>query len=164
MNRRRLILTAALALAPMAPPPSWSEPAPPARPAMPPAVIDKLLKLIAALGVDTVLPAPIATALGLGAAGQPWPDRQFAVQSEQDGAHHAVAIHRGADPDIVVSVSGPAAISIFRARRDGTLVGSTAYFPDTHLTADLPLGQSRTDFAAEGVFWTAHVDGLLNQL
>src|SRR5271166_6655415 len=104
MNRRRLILTAALALAPLAPSRSWSQPTPPTRPALPPGVIDKLLKLIAALGVDTVLPAPIAAALGLGAAGQPWPDRQFAVKSGEDGAHHAVAIHRGADPDMIFSV------------------------------------------------------------
>ncbi|MDB5481481.1 MAG: hypothetical protein JWO83_2534 [Caulobacteraceae bacterium] len=164
MNRRRLILTAALALAPVGPAPALGQPAPPFRPGMPPAVIDKLLKLIAALGVDTVLPAPIAAALGLGAAGQPWPDRQFAVQSEQDGSHHAVAIHRGADPDMIFSVSGPAAISIFRAHRDGALVGATAYFPETHLTANLPLGQSQADFAAEGAFWAAHVDALLNQL
>lgn len=164
MNRRRLILNAALALASLAPPPSWGQPASGSGPAIPPAVIDKLLKLIAALGVDTELPKPIAAALGLGAAGQPWPDRQFAVTSDQNGALHAVAIHRGPDPDMIFSVSGPAAISVFRALRDGTLVSATAYFPETHLTASLPLGQSRTDFAAERVFWAAHVDGLINQL
>ena len=165
MNRRRLILTAALALAPLAPPPSRGQPAPPARPAISPAVLDKLLKLIAGLGVDTQLPAPIAAALGLGdAAQQPWPDRQFAVTSDQAGTLHAVAIHRGSDPDMVFSVSGPAAISVFRAHRDGTLVAATAYFPQTHLTASMPLGQSQTDFAAERVFWATHVDGLMNQL
>jgi hypothetical protein len=162
MNRRRLILTAALA--PLAPPLAWSQPAASARPAVPPGVIDKLLKLIAAMGVDTDLPAPIAAALSLGAAGQPWPDRQFAVSSDEDGAHHAAAIHRGADPDMIFSVSGPAAISIFRAHRDGTLVTATAYFPETRLTASLLPGQSRTDFATEGVFWGAHVDALMNQL
>jgi|SRR5579859_6637073 len=163
MNRRRLILTA-LALAPLASPPARGQPAPPPRPAIPPGVIDKLLKLIAAMGVDAVLPAPIAAALGLGAAGQPWPDRQFAVQSDQDGAHHAVAIHRGEDLDMIFSVSGPAAIAIFRVHRDGTLAAATAYFPDTRLTADLPLGQSQTDFAGEKAFWAAHVDALVNQL
>ena len=164
MNRRRLILTAALALAPLAPLPSLGQPAPPPRPAMPPALLDKILKLIASLGVDTVLPAPIAADLGLGAAGQPWPDRQLAVTSDQSGALHAVAIHRGSDQDMIFSASGPAAISVFRAHRDGTLVASTAYFPETHLTASLPMGQSQTEFAAERVFWATHVDGLINQL
>jgi hypothetical protein len=161
MNRRRLILTAALALAPLSS--SWGQAAPPARPGVPAGTIDKLLKLIASLGVDTTLPAPIASALSLGTAGQPWPDRQFAV-SDQEGEHHAVAIHHGDEPDMIFSVSGPAAISIFRAHRDGTLVSATAYFPDTRLTADLPLAQSKMDFAAEGAFWTTHVDALMSQL
>ena len=163
MNRRRLILTAALALAPLAPAPSRSQATAPRAP-MPPGVIEKLLRLIAAVGVDTTLPGPIAAAVGLVAGGQSWPDRQFAVKSDDDGALHAVAIHRGSDPDMVFSVSGPAAISVFRARRDGTLMAATAYFPETHLTANLPLAQSQADFAAQGVFWASHVDALVNQL
>jgi hypothetical protein len=163
MNRRRLILTATLALAPLAPAPSWSQATAP-RGAMPPGLIEKLLKLIAAVGVDTALPAPIATAVGLVVGGQPWPDRQFAVKSDDDGSLHAVAIHRGSDPDMIFSVSGPAAISVFRARRDGMLVAATAYFPETHLTANLPMAQSQADFAAQGAFWAAHVDALVNQL
>jgi hypothetical protein len=127
-------------------------------------VIEKLLKLIAAAGVDTALPAPVAAALGLATGGQPWPDRQFAVQSTDSGALHAAAVHRGAEPDMVFSVRGPAAISIFRVRRDGTLVSATAFFSDTHLTASLPLTQSEADFAAEGGFWALHVDGLSSQL
>src|SRR5271165_4754502 len=104
MNRRRLILTAALALAPLGPTPSRATP--PAAPGgVARDVIGKLLKLIAALGVDTTLPAPIATALGLTPAGQTWPDRQFAVRSQQDGALHAVATHRGDSPDLIFSVS-----------------------------------------------------------
>jgi hypothetical protein len=163
MNRRRLILIAAVALAPLTPAPSWSQ-APAPRGAMPPGVIEKLLKLIAALGVDTALPGAIAAALGFEGAGQPWPDRQFAVKSGDDGSLHAVAIHRGADPDMIFSVSGPAAISVFRARRDGTLVAATAYFPETHLTANLPLAQSQADFAAQRAFWASNVDALISQL
>jgi hypothetical protein len=127
-------------------------------------VIDKLLKLIAAMGVDTTLPAPVATALGLTANAQPWPDRQFAVQSTEAGTLHAVAIHRGAEPDMVFSNRGPAAISIFRAHRDGSLVGATAFFSETHLTISPPPAQSQTDFAAEGAFWAAHVDTLMGQI
>jgi hypothetical protein len=161
MNRRRLILIAALALAPLA---ATGQTATPARPAVQPAVIAKLLKLIAAMGVDTDLPAPVAAALGLSANGQPWPDRQFAVQAAQEGSLHAVAIPRGGEPDMIFSVRGPAAISIFRAHRDGVLVGATAYFSDTHLTASLPLAQSQADFVAEGSFWAAHADELLGQI
>ncbi len=164
MNRRHLILSVPLALAPLAATPSWGQPAPPAPRAMPPGVVEKLLKLIAAMGVDTSLPAPIAAVLNLGVAGQAWLDRQFAVKSDDDGSLHAVAIDRGADLDMVFSVTGPAAISVFRARRDGTLVSATAYFPETHLTANMPLAQSRADFGAEGVFWASHVDSLVNEL
>jgi hypothetical protein len=161
MNRRDLILIAPLALAPLAAAPSWGQPA---SRAMPPGVVEKLLKLIAGLGVDTNLPAPIAAALGLGAAGQPWPDRQFAVKSGDNGSLHAVATHRGPDPDVIFSVTGPAAISVFRARREGTLVTATAYFPETHLTANLPPAESQANFGAEGAFWVSHVDALMSQL
>jgi hypothetical protein len=159
MNRRRLILTAALAIAPVG-----SRGQTPPRRGIPPAVIDKLLKLIAGLGVDTALPAPVSSALRLTTDGQPWPDRQFAVQSTDAGTLHAAAVHRGGDQDMIFSVRGPAAISTFRARRDGTLVSATAFFSETHLTASLPPAQSQADFAAEGAFWAAHVDELLSQL
>lgn len=164
MNRRRLILSTPLLLAAFLPMAAGGQTSAPPPPRMPSAVIDKLLKLIAAAGVDTALPAPVAAALGLASAGQPWPDRQFAVKSTEEGSLHAVAIHRGADPDMVFSMRGPAAISIFRVRRDGTLAGATAYFSDTHLTASLPLAQSQADFAAEATFWTLHADGLASQL
>ena len=164
MNRRRLIQTAVLALAPFAPGASRSQTPPSAPKGVSPGVIDKLLKLIAAMGVDTTLPGPVATALGLTANAQPWPDRQFAVQSTEAGILHAVAIHRGGDPDLVLSMRGPAAISIFRARRDGSLVGATDFFSDTHLTVNLPLAQSQADFAAEGAFWAAHADGLMSEI
>jgi hypothetical protein len=164
MNRRRLILFAALALAPLAPARSGAQPSPSEPRAIAPDVIAKLLKLIAAMGADTDLPAPIAVALGLAGSAQPWPDRQFGVQSDQDGAHHTVAIHRGGDQDMVYSVSGPAAVSVFRVSRDGALIKATAFFPDTGLTADLLRGQSLTDMAAEGRFWAAHVDALVGQL
>jgi hypothetical protein len=161
MNRRRLILTAALALAPMAPSPSWSLPAA-EPPGLRPDVIEKLLKLIANLGVDTSLPASIATALNLDAAGQDWPDRQLAVRSQLDGALHAVAANRGDKPDLIFSVSGPAAISVLRTDRTGSLIAATAYFAETHLTAALLHQQALTALAAEGAFWRSHVDALMN--
>jgi hypothetical protein len=161
MNRRRLVLAAPFVLAPFLPAGARGQ-APPR--GVPPGVIDKLLKLIVAAGVDTVLPASVGTALGFPANGQPWPDRQFAVQSTESGTLHAVAINRGAEPDMIFSTRGPAAISIFRARRDGTLVSATAFFSDTHLTATLPPAQSQADFTAEGAFWALHVDALVSQL
>jgi hypothetical protein len=164
MNRRRLIQTTALALAPFAPAAVRAQTPSSPHQGVPPSVVDKLLKVIAALGVDTILPGPVATALGLTADAQPWPDRQLAVKSADSGVLHAVAIHRGGDPDMVFSVPGPAAVSIFRARRDGALVGATDFFSGTRLTANLPLAQSQADFAAEGAFWAAHVDGLMSQI
>lgn len=43
-------------------------------------------------------------------------------------------------------------------------MSATAFFSQTHLTVSLPPAQSQADFTAEGVFWAAHVDGLLSQL
>ena len=159
MNRRRLLLTAALTLAAL--PGALNAQTPPR--GFTPILLEKLLKLIAALGVDTSVPAPVASALGLSSDGQPWPVRQFAVQSTAEGTLHAVAIHRGEQLDLVFSTRGPAAISIFRTHRDGVLVTATDYFSQTHLTASPPLTQSQTDFAAEATFWSVHVDDLLSQ-
>src|SRR5579871_5473166 len=75
MNRRRLVLSAALVLAPFAPTLSSAQPPATEPRAIAADVIEKLLKLIAAQGVDTELPASIAGALALGVAGKAWPDR-----------------------------------------------------------------------------------------
>jgi hypothetical protein len=127
---------------------------------MNPSVLARLLAVIAKGGHDTELPPAIATALGLTASGKPWPDRQFAVQSHESGALHAIALGQGEGADIILSVKGPAAISIFRADHQGTLIGATSYFPETGLTMTPPAAASRIEFAAECAFWAIHIDDL----
>jgi hypothetical protein len=127
---------------------------------MNPAVLARLLGLIARAGRDTDLPPTIAAALGLTAAGKPWPDRQFAVQSHDSGALHAIALGQGDGADIILSVKGPAAISIFRADHQGVLISATSFFPETGLTMTPPAAASKNDYAAECAFWAIHLDDL----
>jgi hypothetical protein len=149
------------------PGPAWAADAPaPSAPAakggMSPVVLAKLVSLITRAGHDTDLPGPIAAALGLPNTGQPWPDRQFAVQSHGPEALHAVALGQGEGADIVLSVKGPAAISIFRADRHGALLGATTYFPETRLTMTPPAATAAADFGTECAFWAIHVDALIS--
>ena len=118
-----------------------------------PDMLARILKIISSAGHDGELPASIAGPLGLTNPAQAWPDRQFAVQGNETGAVHAIAISRAADSDLVFSVRRPAAISIFRAHRDGTLVDAVDFFPGTQQSMKAPVGQARTDFAAECAFW-----------
>ena len=150
----------AAAPAPSVPAPALAAPAPPGAPrAINPAVLAKLLKLIASAGADIDVPASVAGPLGLG-EGKAWPARQFAVQASATGSVHAVALGRSDDQDIVFSVRGPAAVSVFRAHRDGTLVTATNLFEGTNQSAALPPGEAQADFAAEGAFWAANVDSV----
>ncbi len=123
-----------------------------------PAVLTKMLELNTASGRDGDMPAPIAAALGLTQTGQSWPDRQIAVASHDTGMVHALAVSRGADQDLILSVRGPVAISAFRMRRDGTLVSATDYFTATRQAAPLSSERSRAGFADECAFWSAHIE------
>ncbi len=143
------------------PGPARAADAPPAaKGAMNPVVLAKLMSLIGRAGHDTDLPGPIVAALGLPNTGQSWPDRQFAVQSHDPEALHAVALGQGEGADVVFSVKGPAAISIFRADRHGALLGATTYVPETRLTMSPPAATAAADFATECAFWAIHIDGL----
>jgi hypothetical protein len=167
LARSRLIPLVVLAAASVAPAASRAQaastPAPAAASsgrAVTPDMLATMIKLSASIGMDSQLPAPIAAALGFSTAGQPWPDRQFAVQSNATGTVHAVALSRGSDPDIVLSVRGPAAISVFRVRRDGALVSAVNFFTQTKQTAPLSPLEARSGYEAECVFWVTNLDHL----
>ena len=139
--------------------------APPAGPAMstrpiPAALLARLQAHIAAEGRDTSLPPAIASALGLGVAGQAWPNRQFAVRAQATGVVHAVAAGAGPDSDLILSSRGDAAITVFHIRRDGALVGAVYYFPETLTVAAVPAGAAAHDFDDERVFWIRTIDTL----
>ena len=155
-----LVMITAVAAAPFAAR-TQTPPAHAAESVLAPSVVAQLLTLNAASGRDGEMPAPIAVALGLSTAGQPWPDRQVAVVSNDTGAVHAVAVGLGGEKDIILSVRGPVAISAFRVRRDGTLVSATEYFTTTKLTSPMQPAEARSGFAEECAFWAAHVDRLL---
>jgi hypothetical protein len=161
MTRAGFALAAGLLLLPFAPDGVLAaDGAGPAHPAMNAAVLARLLSVIGKTGHDADLPASIATALGLPNTGQPWPDRQLAVQSRESGALHVIALGKGEGDDIVLSAKGPAAISIFRVDRQGGLISATNFFPQTGLTMTPPAAASRADFAAECAFWAIHIDDL----
>jgi len=150
MYRSRFILLAILAMAPLAPTVSR------AQAAGPNAAADlqaKMLKLISLAGSDIELPAPIAGALGLG-AGQAWPDRQFSVRSSATATIHAMAAGRGGETDIVLSVRGAAAITVFRVDGKGSLVSATNFFLLTKQTAPVSPAEARA-------FWAANIDALI---
>lgn len=135
-------------------------PAAPAAKPIPPAVIAKLIEHIAADGRDASLPPAIAAALGLGAGGEAWPSRQFAVQSQATGVVHAAAAGARPDSDLILSTRGDAAITIFRLRRDGALVGAVYFFPETQSVAPAPTGAAAHDFDDERVFWQRTIETL----
>jgi hypothetical protein len=151
---------ATMGLTPFAGPARAADPPAPAGAALRPDVLARLHDLVARSGHDTELPGSIAGALGLGASPQPWPDRQFAVQSRDTGALHAVALGQGAAGELILSVKGPAAILIFLTDRRGALVAAASYFPETKATMTPPMAAARADFAAECAFWALHIDGL----
>ena len=168
MNRSRIALLAILATAFVAPNVPRAQAAK-ANVAATPAssnatattkLLAKMLKLISLMGADRDIPPPIAGALGLAATGEAWPDRQFAFEWKPSATLHAVAISRGADPDIVLSVRGPAAVSVYRAHRDGTLVSATNFFLETKQIATLSPAEARAGFSRECAFWAAHIDAL----
>lgn len=121
----------------------------------------KLVKLVSASGLDRDVPSALAGNLGLAAAGASWPDRQFTVRLDAASPLHAVAVGRGgADQDMVFSVRGPAAISVFHVGPDGTLKSAANFFLQTRQAMTLPLAEARSEFASELAFWTANIDAV----
>jgi hypothetical protein len=168
MSFSRFALLAVTAIATITPSVLWAQdarPSPgataqPPAPALNPKILAKLLDLISTYGVNTQMPGPITDAMGVTTGAQTWPVRQFAVQANATGVVHAIAIGPGTDPVILVSMRGPAAISIFRVRRDGTLVSGVDYFVQTRQTTALTPAQAVAGFGDECAFWATHMDSL----
>ena len=164
MNRSRIALLTILAASLVAPNIPRAQAAKanlaPADATVTTGLLAKMLKLISVEGADRDIPPPIAGSLGLAAAGEAWPDRQFAFEWKPSATLHAVAISRGADQDIVLSVRGPAAVSVYRAHRNGTLVSATNFFLETKQIATLSPAEAQAGFSRECAFWAAHIDAL----
>jgi hypothetical protein len=111
--------------------------------ALTPELLSKLVDLTARKGFDREMPAIIATALGLSAAGQTWPNHQI-ITPDRENPHvfHAFAVDRGSEQDVLITLRNPNdGIHCFRTHRDGTLVKAVIY--------DLQAGQIVTPNHAE---------------
>jgi hypothetical protein len=113
----------------------------------------KLLALMADKGIDRELPAPLANALGLGAAGQPWLGRSLSI-GEVNTDLRGFAVSRGADQDIVVSLSIPGkSLSCYRAHRDGTVTTAIVADLTTLSIATRDRAEAQKSFNGEIAVW-----------
>jgi hypothetical protein len=161
MNRQTRIAAALAASVLLLSVPWGANAAPASSSTLAPELRAKLVKLTSASGMDREIPAALASNLGLAAAGATWPDRQFTVRLDAKSPLHAVAVGRGgADQDMVFSVQGPAAISVFHVGPDGTLKNAANFFIQTGWAMPLPLAEAQSEFAAELVFWTTNIDAV----
>jgi hypothetical protein len=161
MNRPACIAVAVAASLLLVSAPAVANASPASSSGMTPDLRAKLVKLVSASGLDREIPAALAGNLGLAAAGATWPDRQFTVRLDAASPLHAVAVGRGgADQDMVFSVRGPAAISVFHVGPDGTVKSAASFFLQTGAAMTLPLAEARSEFAAELAFWTANIDAV----
>jgi hypothetical protein len=113
-----------------------------------------MLDLIAGHGIDRDVPAQVANALGLSATDQGWPSHQVS-SLDTNGNHHALAVSRGIDQDIALSLLTPDGIPALRIHRDGTLVAELNI--DYH-TGQLTMRNRvdvRKELDAEFAYWTA---------
>ena len=118
-----------------------------------PAVLRKILGIVASRGTDRKFNSRVANALGLGAAGQTLPVRQAVIAERGADVRHGFAVSLGSDQDILISRRLPDAVHFFRAHRDGTVV--------TALISDLETGrismrvpsEAQSELDAEFAFW-----------
>jgi hypothetical protein len=72
-------------------------------------------------------------------------------------------MNRGPGQDIVLTVRGPAAVSVFRARADGTLDKGVNLFLQTNQAMPMPAAEAQAEFTAELRFWAANIDAVMDQ-
>jgi tetratricopeptide (TPR) repeat protein len=120
-----------------------------------PAILNKVLDLIATAGVDHDLSATFGNALGLSGTGQTWPYRGIATKV--DGTH-GVAINRGSTPDLVFTNISATTLSFYRAQRNGQVVSAGFFDKSTKkLTMRTPT-EAQADLNAELGYWTKNID------
>jgi len=126
-------------------------------PVLTPALMEKMLKLIADKGIDHNLIAPLANALGFGASGQGWPSRSVAA-GDPASVLHGFYICSGDEQDIAVTM-GIAGKSLYgyRAHRDGTLTAAFIGDIPTHKITPRDLSEAQKDFDNEIAIWASIV-------
>lgn len=117
----------------------------------------KMLKLIASQGVDREFLAPLANALGIGAAGQAWSSRSITAGDAASGVH-GFYISRGNDQDIVATlmVTGKS-LYCYRAHRDGTVVAAFIGDVATQKITPRDLPDAQKGFDTEISLWSSMV-------
>ena len=63
----------------------------------------------------------------------------------------------------MLTVRGPAAVSVFRVRADGTLDKGANFFLQTNQTMPMFPAEAQAEFAAELGFWAANIDAVIDQ-
>lgn len=126
-----------------------------------PEFISRMLTLMSLRGSDHEIPAPFANALGLTPAGESWLNRQVAAKGQATEFLHGFAVSRGSDTDLVLSVRNPDALLVFRAHREGALLGALRFDFKTKQITPLDPKLARTAFADECAFWKSSVDALI---
>jgi hypothetical protein len=141
---RLLILTAAMMITPVAA----------QKPALAPDVLSKMLDYIARVGNDREVPADIANRLGLSAAGQVWPSRQAGLKETSSGLLHGVYASRGREKDLLLSLTSPEKVDLYRIRRDGILVATVTLDIKRQQMIERGNAETQKGLDAELAFWT----------
>jgi hypothetical protein len=124
------------------------------------AFMDKMTRLIQTKGVDKVVPADYANALGLTPAGQGWADHQVGADAT-DKTSHAFAVSRGADLNLVLYARrSDGTFYVFRAGRDGKSLAALSIAPQTTKITVREAAAVQQELDDEFAFWARSVDKL----
>lgn len=154
---KSLVAIAALAVAALAPLRVAAQGQAPAPPPLTPPLEARLLAAVAANGSDGKIAPRFATALGLSAAGQPWPDRHMLASDAAAG--HYFAVGRGAGSELLFTERTPKIVAAFRVSRDGRVLSALTMDVATQTVTMLDPAQMQAAFAAECGFWARSLDG-----
>ena len=128
---------------------------------LPPELLSKMLRLIAAKGTDGNIPAKFVNALGMTATDQTWPDHQISAARNAADYTHGFALSREADQDLVISQRLPSSIRAYRAHRDGKIVAALIYdMQKDQITMRTP-SEAQNELDTEFTFWAETVDRLI---
>jgi hypothetical protein len=153
----------ALPAAPSASPASLPAKAVAANPTLTPELLGKLLQLVARDGFDKEAASDITIALGITAAGQTWPARQFTGPTIDGTIKHAFVISRGSDQDVLLYIRRGDGAHFFRARRDGKLVTAAIFTSSPRQITMRAPEDAQPELESEIAYWAANADELISQ-
>jgi len=123
-------------------------------PTLAPDVLSKMLDLIARRGTDREVPADIADRLGLSEAGQVWPSRQAGLKETPSGLLHGVYAARGSGRDLLLTLTSPEMLYVYRIHRDGKLVTAVTADKRTRQFIERDQAETQKGLDAELVYWS----------